>query len=383
MQRGPFFGLVALVVVAVGVAAYYEHWMGGPAPTPSSVAGSASPAPTPAVTPVPAATAPSPPPQAVQATPPATLPVVPSFDVVRVDPTGAAVIAGRSEPSAEVTVLDGEKPLTTITADKNGEWVLTLDTPLSPGNHELGLSTKSAADGTVRKSDNVVVVAVPDRGKTQTAGGAPQQPLAVLVPRGGQGLAKALQVPTPPPSSDAETAALPSGASAGTAPPGQALPIPPVVPGPASASHVLVIDVVQYDGVGHLGVSGRAPPGGRVLVYLDNAPIGDAHADQKGDWTTKANDPVAVGRYTLRSDLVAPDGKVTARVVLHFRRVEVPAQLANNQFLVVQPGNSLWRIARHVYGLGPLFTDIYQANRSEITDPNVIYPDQVMKLPPG
>jgi nucleoid-associated protein YgaU len=69
--------------------------------------------------------------------------------------------------------------------------------------------------------------------------------------------------------------------------------------------------------------------------------------------------------------------------VLNFQRAEIPTALAGNQFLVVQPGNSLWRIARHVYGLGPLYTEIYHANRSEIVDPNIIYPGQIVTAPPG
>ena len=37
--------------------------------------------------------------------------------------------------------------------------------------------------------------------------------------------------------------------------------------------------------------------------------------------------------------------------------------------VVVQPGHSLWRIARRVYGSGVRYTVIYQANRDQIRDP--------------
>ena len=49
--------------------------------------------------------------------------------------------------------------------------------------------------------------------------------------------------------------------------------------------------------------------------------------------------------------------------------------------VVIQPGNSLWRIAARVYGSGFRYTEIYEANASQIGDPNLIYPGQIFKLP--
>ena len=47
----------------------------------------------------------------------------------------------------------------------------------------------------------------------------------------------------------------------------------------------------------------------------------------------------------------------------------------------MQPGNSLWRIARRNYGEGIRYTVIYQANREQIRDPDLIYPGQVFEVP--
>ncbi len=49
--------------------------------------------------------------------------------------------------------------------------------------------------------------------------------------------------------------------------------------------------------------------------------------------------------------------------------------------VVVQPGNSLWRIARRSYGSGWDYTVIYEANREQIRNPDLIYPGQVFALP--
>ena len=49
--------------------------------------------------------------------------------------------------------------------------------------------------------------------------------------------------------------------------------------------------------------------------------------------------------------------------------------------IVVEPGNSLWRIARRTYGQGTRYTVIFEANRKQIENPDLIYPGQVFNLP--
>jgi len=48
----------------------------------------------------------------------------------------------------------------------------------------------------------------------------------------------------------------------------------------------------------------------------------------------------------------------------------------------VRPGQSLWRIARQHYGKGEDYPTIYQANRAQIANPNLIFPGQTFALPP-
>ena len=49
--------------------------------------------------------------------------------------------------------------------------------------------------------------------------------------------------------------------------------------------------------------------------------------------------------------------------------------------IVIQPGNNLWRISRVLYGTGSKFTMLYEANKDQIRNPNLIYPGQVFKTP--
>lgn len=49
--------------------------------------------------------------------------------------------------------------------------------------------------------------------------------------------------------------------------------------------------------------------------------------------------------------------------------------------VIIRKGDNLWRIARRNYGAGIRYTTIFDANRDQIQDPNLIFPGQVFKVP--
>ncbi|MEL7027531.1 MAG: LysM peptidoglycan-binding domain-containing protein, partial [Pseudomonadota bacterium] len=49
--------------------------------------------------------------------------------------------------------------------------------------------------------------------------------------------------------------------------------------------------------------------------------------------------------------------------------------------VTVQPGDHLWGIATRRYGEGMLFVRVFEANKGQIRDPDLIYPGQIFTLP--
>ncbi|MGI8809850.1 MAG: Gmad2 immunoglobulin-like domain-containing protein [Acidimicrobiales bacterium] len=72
--------------------------------------------------------------------------------------------------------------------------------------------------------------------------------------------------------------------------------------------------------------------------------------------------------------------KVTVPVILGPRIVDGYIGYREH---VVQRGDTLWRIAQANYGSGGAFPAIVRANPGQITDPDVITPGQVLKIPIG
>jgi nucleoid-associated protein YgaU len=128
-------------------------------------------------------------------------------------------------------------------------------------------------------------------------------------------------------------------------------------------------------------LSGHTLPGSDLIIYLDNASLGAAKADQNGRWTFVPETKSPIGDHEVRVDLVDGAGKVQSRVKVPFAQPDFTQVKLTDDSVIVQPGNSLWRIARKTYGEGLQYTVIYEANKDHIGDPNLIYPGQIFTLP--
>lgn len=285
--------------------------------------------------------------------------VAPTFDLVRINPKGDAVIAGRAAANAEVTITDGKKEVGRVKADSRGAWVLIPEKPLAAGSRELTLSAR-AGSGEEVKSESNLVVAVPRRGKDiggrDQAGKTPAGALAVLVPRDRQGPSTVLQKP-----GDNGIRKLATGGK--------------------SQDGKLALDTVDYDEKGKITISGKAEPGAKVHVYVDNKFSGVGDTAPSGVWRVTPKEEINPGIYGLRIDQVTDKGAVVSRIRSRFARAG-PMQVTDaSGMILVVPGNSLWRIARRVYGQGTQYTVIYEANRAQIGNPNLIFPGQVFLVP--
>ena len=269
----------------------------------------------------------------------------PSFDVVRVNPTGDTVIAGRAAPGAEVIIRQGGKEIGRTLADDRGEWVFLPSEPLASGARELTLTAR-IEDGPEIMGAGSVLLVVPERMPPGSLPGMalPQNPVAVL------------------------------SATAGA---------PLVLQGAAGrAAATLGLDAVEYDDQGQLRFAGNAAPGARIRVLIDGHVAGEAVAGPRGGWTLVPSTPVTLGVHRLRLDRLGPDGQVAEYAEYPFQRDILTAKELAEGNIVVRPGHNLWLLARSRYGEGARYTVIYEANRARLKDPGKIYPGQILSLPP-
>ncbi|MCI4665835.1 MAG: LysM peptidoglycan-binding domain-containing protein [Neomegalonema sp.] len=258
----------------------------------------------------------------------------PEFDLVRVKPDGSGIIAGRAEPGALVTVLVDGTPSEVVEADSTGAFVVLLDPPKTPPvsiRFDLEAKTKKG----VSRSIEPHIVTFSDK---------PGKPPVVIKP-------------------------TPEGVK---------------IVGPKSAEAAkdgrVSIKSIAYGAKGEVTIAGSGKPGDLARVYLDNGLKAEARVSPDGGWRVRLSRKLPPSVYTLRVDQTSAAGIVTSRAETPFERAPTNLVLRKGT-VVVQPGNNLWKIADYVYGEGARYTVIYEGNRDQIRDPNLIYPGQVLTLP--
>jgi LysM repeat protein/outer membrane biosynthesis protein TonB len=319
-----------------------------PAPVPTPV-----PSTVPSPTPEPAATVA--PPQSPEINAPVAkdqMPDGPSFDVVRIEKDGSALIAGKAAPDSAVSVLIGADVVTTVAADRSGGFAALFT--LAPSDQpRLIMLRMRLADGREFMSQDQVIVAPDDVAQPLTV--AEAAPVAVASAEPAQEAAPETSAPktatdpqpTPEPAPEPVAAVEPSTPSTSPVPaqdqaraepenataPSAILLGPKGVkvlqPGAASRPGVVqpvVIDAISYTASGAVLLGGRGTAGSAVRVYLNDSFLTEFQISADGGWGGELPS-VAPGRYSLRADQIDASGKVTARFETPFQR-ETHATLA-------------------------------------------------------
>ena len=301
----------------------------------------------------------------------------PGFDVVRVDPDGSAVVAGHAEPGSTIQLTIDGAPLEDVEVGSDGNFVALLDLPVEAPS-TLGFSTLDDSGKVVENSESsqtvLIAPAVSDPTPEPVTAAPESEALAAADP-------DTPGMETPETTANAPQVLLADDEGIAVLQDGTGSP----------AVDNIVIDAITYDESGDVALSGRGQGGANLRIYLNNKPIEIGEVAQSGQWRVPLPE-VDSGVYTLRVDELAEDGSVTSRTETPFKREE-PTQLAavtnadtsapkaRVEAVTVQPGSTLWAIAREHLGEGPLYVRVFAANREQIRDPDLIYPGQVFAIP--
>ena len=143
----------------------------------------------------------------------------------------------------------------------------------------------------------------------------------------------------------------------------------------------ITLDTISYTQDSSTELAGRARLDNTIRIYLNNKLESEVKVNESGAWKTTLSD-IQAGVYTLRLDELNDNGTVEGRLELPFKKEdEALIQAMGEGSITVQPGNSLWRIARKYYGKGIQYVEIFERNSHLIKDPDLIYPGQVFSLP--
>lgn len=284
----------------------------------------------------------------------AVVTTAPVLDVIRVSPDGMTVIAGSAMPNAEIYLLLDGVDSADATADRAGNFVLL--SKLAPSDSPRLLSVEATDETGARVAAAQTLVVAPIAAPVTVAEATDE----------AETVTQSTTTPIVLQSDGQEVSLVQGGSTDGAA---------------------LSIDTVSYSSAGDVQIAGRADSGAALRVYLNNALVAEVTGAEDGTWRADVAN-VAAGAYDLRIDQLAADGTVIARSETSFIR-EAAAEIADAaggaqnaiRVVTVERGFTLWGIAENMLGSGFDYVQIFNANRDQIRDPDLIYPGQVFTIP--
>lgn len=421
----------AVIVVALGGWALFGR--GGPEPAePAKLAEVPAPAATPEAAPAPAATP--------EAAPEGAGIAPPRFDVVRVETDGSATVAGSAVAGAAVSLRIAGTEVAAATADAQGRFAALFT--LSPSEVPRILQLVMLLDGKEYPAKETVALA-PVAGPEQVAAATPEPaaeaapaetapaeaaapPAALLVTEEG---VKVLQSGAETPAEPAarvtiELIAYPGEGQVqigGKGQPGQSVRLylddglTGEAPVGADGGWSVLLEAVapgiytlRADQIGADGKvtarfetpfkretpealaaalappqaldTGPAPGAEAAAASPDPAPADPAPAETVA---AEAPAPAAASPAPDAPETAAaPAAAQTAPAAAAGPATPDPAPAAQAPVSVtVQPGYTLWGIAEAQFGSGYLYVQVFEANKDQIRNPDLIYPGQVFTLP--
>ncbi|MBA5779383.1 LysM peptidoglycan-binding domain-containing protein [Stappia sp. F7233] len=305
--------------------------------------------------------------------------IQPTFDIFRVEPTGDAVVAGRSEAGAIIALLANGEVVGKGIANESGEFAIVLEKPLAPGTHDVTIEAK-VGDAEPVISNESIAVSVPESGQGEvlvvlnkpgeatevlqkpeevaTAAPAEPKPEETVVAAAEPQRPSEPEAPTPAPATSqpapqpvAETPAADPSAPVAAEPvepvkteeqkvasaPATAEPAPAQAPettatdttpaGEAADAASITVDAVETE-KDKVFVAGASEANKEVRVYVDNELIGKTKSDDKGRWLLETNKAIEPGSVNVRADQVeGEEGKVAGRAEVTFEKVAEAVQL--------------------------------------------------------
>ena len=251
-------------------------------------------------------------------TPSAANPVV-TIDTISYSSNGDVILGGRGQAGNFVRIYLDNQSIATIKISANGYWSLELS-DIEPGIYTLRIDELNATGDVVSRAETPFKrEAAEELAELMAPETEPEEP-SVEVP--SQNVAEAQSAQADAPSSDAPETAAETVADTGS----------------DTAPDTSVTQV-------------------EVTVQAEVAEL-NPQDEQSSDGETVATEAQPADTASV---LRTPSQKFRVRTV--------------------QPGSTLWAIAKESYGAGIEYFKVFEANKERIRDPDLIYPGQVFEIP--
>ena len=279
--------------------------------------------------------------------------IIPKVDILKVDPDGSYIIAGKGKPNSSISLLEKGNRIDSVEADESGSWVIVSQGNLESGDNLL-IIEQDNIDGTSTQSKEIYVTKINKENETK--------PLVIEIVNDDGGKLSIIQSPSIKKlESNVENELTLSEKH-------------------INKKNVFKIQSVSFSQDGSLSIQGIANYGSNIEFFI-NKNLSSIFLKSKPEWIFNSSYKLDYGMHKLVANLKSQDNIILDSITLPFMRSEMPLGALPDNFVLIKPGDMLWTISYKVYGNPLKYIEIYEENRDQISNPDLIFPGQVFSIP--
>ena len=279
--------------------------------------------------------------------------LLPEIDIIKVSPDGSFVIAGKGQPNSNINILNKGDLIDSSIVDSDGNWVVISKENLKTGDNLISIDQINN-NGLVIKHKQLFITKIDKLKK--------DQPLVISVPNKNGENINIIQRPL-------EKQKIYKVEND--------LVIQKKI---KSNKKIFNVKTIFFNENGFVFIQGEVNFGKRIELYI-NKKIMETMKIENSKWQYNSDTIFDYGLHDLLVVLKSDKDEILDKISFPFMRVEMPYNDVPENFILIKPGDMLWTIAYRLYGDPFKYIQIFEENKDQITNPDLIFPGQLFSIP--
>ena len=277
----------------------------------------------------------------------------PEIDIIKVSPDGSFVIAGKGQPNSNINISNKGDLIDSSIVDSDGNWVVVSKENLKTGDNLISIDQINNK-GLVLRHKQLFITKIDEHKK--------DQPLVISVPnKNGENISIIQQ-----PSEKQKIYKVEKD-----------LGIQKKI---KSNKKIFNVKTIFFNENGFVSIKGKVNFGKKIELYI-NKKIMETIKIENSKWQYNSDKIIDYGLHDLLVVLKSDKDEILDKITLPFMRVEMPYNDVPENFILIKPGDMLWTIAYRLYGDPFKYIQIFEENKDQITNPDLIFPGQLFSIP--
>ena len=277
----------------------------------------------------------------------------PEIDIIKVSPDGSFVIAGKGQPNSNINILNKGDLIDSSIVDSDGNWVVVSKENLKTGDNLISIDQINN-NGLVLRHKQLFITKIDEHKK--------DQPLVISVPNKNSEDISIIQQP----SEKQKIYKVEKD-----------LGIQKKI---KSNKKIFNVKTIFFNENGYVSIKGKVNFGKKIELYI-NKKIMETIKIENSKWQYNSDKIIDYGLHDLLVVLKSDKDEILDKITLPFMRVEMPYNDVPENFILIKPGDMLWTIAYRLYGDPFKYIQIFEENKDQITNPDLIFPGQLFSIP--